>query len=395
MIEFDVKPSKAEKRIASLRNQKIDTTLLDIWPSLWSGSICEPALSTVRLVEPMARQMLKFALTVCAIALAGEALAINPTCPPEELKVYEQSRAIACTLVEISRKITDGNFAMPKIIHHFGKREYLENHARNGTVSKEVWDEFIMGEKTRFKLHENRRGLYGTVSIDSNFFSVEKDNWLMRIHIKDECRGQNEIVAYHGMPKTKRFQDWFKNSQEAQKRFPRIDDFVRECYQDPNGDVPASGYTGNFNGKKQCADFVSFYLNDSKVKIVQDHAINKSFYIRDRNCIETVKALPDQLIESAVQTDLLWVGGCEGKPGGLNRAYLGVILHALADLKTNASDEVLERLNKSFSSVDWTFKWIVDAYKRCREKGKHDQIRAKLKSFDIWRSGAEFTDLCQ
>src|SRR3990167_403073 len=109
------------------------------------------------------------------------------------LREYAKEKAlqVSCNISEITKKLMEGKEeVVPAKIYHFGKREYMLQNAEEGNIPADVWKNIIMGEKERrFELSKLRRGLYGTHVIDSNsFYDPRKYDWLMEIHIKEECR---------------------------------------------------------------------------------------------------------------------------------------------------------------------------------------------------------------
>ncbi len=308
----------------------------------------------------------------------ASAAAFDLDCTLDDKTAEAQIRKLSCELRDLAKHINENQETVPKTIYHFGREEFMRRHAEKKTITQDRWDEFIMGNKTRFDLRENRRGLYGTAGIHTNGFGSEPYNWLIEIRIKDECRKPENVVTFYDLPKSNRFKDWFARLDEGSRKFESVEDFAAKCFANFR---PGEDYQGHFGGV-ECSSFVNDYLVKSNVKVVQDQAIQKSFYIRDRNCIESINGTPKELIEMAAKKDILWMNPClpgqnfggfsysQGTPS-LSR----IVGRALARYEGEVPNAVIGKL-KANLKLSGNPPDHLDAYVRCRDSGRLGEYRA-------------------
>lgn len=313
----------------------------------------------------------------------------NAACPaPDaaaaalETQVSEQITKLNCDIANITAEIRANHEIVPSRIYHYGKKPFLMEDIQARNVPDEPWTKFIMGDVTRFNLGGSRRGLYGTGGIEANSFGGGDYNWLMEIRIKEECRKPERVVTYPGLTSDERFKDWYKKRKGPEDPTSDLtyDQFSTTCYW---GDVPNMNFHG-FNDKK-CEAIIQQFLREAKIGIVQDHIITKSFYIRDKSCIETINGLPDEWIELFAEEDYLWSTKC----GITNQSHLpGLLLQTLAESTKPISDATVAKLKKNVDSLfptdTYNFRPLlssaIDAAVRCRKKNSFDAFNGLVKS---------------
>lgn len=286
--------------------------------------------------------------------------------------IYEQSKKLDCEVRKVAEKIRSGNAIVPKAIYHFGKRKLLDEDIAAGNIPQQAWDEFIMGGKTRYELAENRRGLYGSVGIDQNDFGGGEFDALMEIRIKDSCRSPENVVSMTDLPQSDRFKKWFGLLPAKKKVFNTVSSFENRCFRE--GD-PITDYRGTFGPKQDCADFVSAYLNDSKAKVIQDFAISKSFYIRDRTCIESLRGTPKEIIEIASRNDLLFLAPC-GNSGV--KDFARIIYRSLVEEKVDPAAPVLQKIGANLKLAGQDSQ-MLESYRKCAQTGHLDRFNESIK----------------
>ncbi len=314
--------------------------------------------------------LLTFSMAAALVGSPERAIAFDINCPLER-SLRKQVQGLSCDLRDIAQRINSGKETVPKTIYHFGKEEYLRHHAEKGTITQDRWDDFIMGGKSRYKLAANRRGLYGTAGLDTNHFAKGDHTWLMEIHIKDECRKPENVVTFFGLPDSQRFKSWFEKLPESERAYKAISDFKSMCFIDG---APNDNYRGTFEGDEQCGSFIDKYLVQSNAKVVQDHAIKKSFYLRDRSCIETIKGSPKDVIELAANRRLLWLAPCEkdGSRGVL--AMMDSLNQALISHEGTVPDNVLTKIAGNLRAAGLPPEG-VKAFRRCQKAGTKDKFK--------------------
>lgn len=316
------------------------------------------------------KHLFVFITSILFIYLPNKSFAYNIDCTDNEKTIANQIKKLDCEIRNIAQHINEGKEVIPKTIYHFGQEKYMKENVANRTISKQAWDDFIMGSKTRYALEENRRGFYGTGGIDTNGFGGTPYNWLVEVHIKDECRDPSKVVTFYNLPKSQRFIKWFESLDEKQNPFSSLDEFSNKCFF---GSEPAGSYQGDFGSDKRCAKMVNEYTQKTDVKIVQDHVIKKAFYIRDRSCIETIKGTPKELIEFAAKNEFLWLTPCNGYGGGAGSFSL-IVIDALTKVEKNVPKNVIEKLIQNFKLASKPTSQL-EAYLRCLEKDRVSEFK--------------------
>jgi hypothetical protein len=279
-----------------------------------------------------------------------------------------------CSIQDVFNKIWQGDKVVPKKIYHYGRRDDLEKDISAKTVPQKDWDKYIMGESTTWKLKKSRRGLYGTTGLASNQFYPE-NGWLMQISIKDECRDPSRVISLLGLSENHRFKSWLATKNK---------NFKNCRYQNLNGYNTAD-----------CDDLVDRFLGDSKIAVVLDHEIDKSFYIRDRACIETIHGTPDDLYQIVLQNNGLWADNC----GVFNNDMLpGILMELLVQKAAPISDSEKEILTKNIktSSINEDMKKnmisFIAADQRCDTKKLDTATKVYRQMFHDFKVPAQWFD---
>ncbi len=310
-------------------------------------------------------------------------------CPDEgpprstEPSLAEVERAItglACYVEGIAAELEQEHEVIPSRFYHFGKKKYLLEDIHARTIPPKVWDEFFMGDKTRFKLGASRRGLYGTAGVDGNGFGGGEFNWLMEIRIKKACLKANRFLTLMDLPRNPRFSKWYSDNQK--KIAIPWDQFAGRCYtqSSPKGDI--EGFSDG-----ACDAIVNDFMNQNRIAVVQDHRVSKSFYIRDRACIETILGTPNEWLTLLGIERYLWRARC-----GVLGANLipGLVLQSLAEKTGPLRPEVIPRLRARIREGNFairrlydpeTVRAALDAAERCDRMGRTREFRHALKGW--------------
>lgn len=270
----------------------------------------------------------------------------------------------------MAQHIHQGKDVVPKAIYHFGKKTSMEENIKARSIPKAAWDKFIMGDKTTYPLQPNRRGLYGTAGIDTNHYGSKNDSWMIEVHIKEECRKPQNVVSIENLPKSPRFLQWFETQSNAKKLFATPQDFAKKCFHG-NGE-PHGGFHGKFSDPN-CERLIDFYLENSNVKVIQDHLISKSFYIRDRNCIENILGTPEEIVAIALKREFLWMTLCASKGA---KDFAIIVEQALRESREVYPQATIDSLiqNYKLAGIDAS---TLHAYLRCQKKNKLSEFKSE------------------
>lgn len=292
-----------------------------------------------------------FSLILFLIQVSAFAFEKEENCLGKNL-ISEQVAELSCDVADIAYAIINQDEIVPKNIYHLGKREVLDKDIKARTVPKEDWDKFIMGDSTTFELAPSRRGLYGTSTLDTNTFINEA---MIEIAIKDECRQPTRVATLLNLHEDPRFVKWYKTNKDSMS----IEEFSQVCgmidyqkYDDP-----------------RCEKLVTDFLDSHKIAVIQDHIIKKSFYIRERSCIETIRGTPEEIIDIFATNPELWMHRCN-EMGGWNYAAMNNQQHLFTALNKVKSVEPkkLKQLLENSRLLNELVPQGVEAILRCKEK---------------------------
>lgn len=301
----------------------------------------------------------------------------------------EEILKLSCNVKDIVKSILEEEEGVvPKRIYHYGKKEILNKNIEAKTVPQNDWDKYIMGDATKYALNVSRRGLYGTGGIDTNNFGRGNFNWLMEISIKDECRKPERVISLEGLHDDRRFKNWFKKRKDTPFS---LSDFSKKCVIDI---YDHKGYVD-----KKCEDLVTAFLAEGKFAVVLDHLVKKSFYVRERSCVENIRGTPEDLMEIATETPSLWMFRC-GYQHQYNLSSLVIQTMASIDkpLDTATQAKLKKNLKLGHETALSYLEEAIDAKVRCDSKKSDDFKKAveaegdKLEDFKF--SKVEFDKIC-
>lgn len=287
---------------------------------------------------------------------------------------------VACETAEITKKILAGDAnVVPPALYHFGKRDLLEMNAKENNIPKDAWDNSIMGEvNRRFKIQPIRRGLYGTHEIETNsFYSPGSYDWMMEIRIKPECRKPGKVVSLARLQDDPRFEKWITSTGGLPLTTAG---FRNECNQ-------TTDYM-NVYEKAECREIAERFLKEADIKVIQDHIINRSFYIRDRNCVEGIRAKPADVVRIFAENPSLWIKSCSaydfyGSYYRFTPLLYKVLVHEdLSDVDEDTLDQLLNNtklLNAGDDSGRNLLDSLVRSYVAARREGKASEWQTAMR----------------
>jgi hypothetical protein len=154
------------------------------------------------------------------------------------------------TIGSTEQTFATDSFVVPKIIYHHGKREFLMEDISVNTVPEEAWQTAVVGSGSPWP--PERRGLYGSEQpeIAEAFTKFPSQRpWFMAITLKDECRTKDSVAS---------------------------------SYKDVLA-YPTAEY-----------------------RVVVDTAGPRSWYIRDRNCIEKLTGTAEEMLQMMTSLPDYW-----------------------------------------------------------------------------------------
>lgn len=291
----------------------------------------------------------------------------------------------------------------PKVIYHFGRREFLLEDIELQTIPSTVWKNSIMGSNGRFSLKPFRRGLYGTDQIAyADYYGTrmahESKNlpYFMAITIKDSCRSpENTVGHFYQLDSDPKFLIWFKR----QRFFKTLNDFKTQCLTEKEDDY--GGLVSNLETvssdypENNCEKTIQAFLNERKIKLVLDMAWKHSWAIRDRDCIEKIEGNPVEIMNHVLKN----AGSLSLQPEkdetreGVSYYPKGfgtllTLLQAIEDLQGKSDSlflksnefrllkEKLKRSDLSEAGVVWT---AFEAAERCANQDRFGGGEGQLK----------------
>ncbi len=258
------------------------------------------------------------------------------------------SPELACEQSLIAQGVHDETRVPREKLFHYGKRSILLKNVAEGTIPYSDWNQFIMGNETRFKLKRYRRGLYGTeYAEDADRFGDASYDWLMEIRIKKDCLLSTKTSTLIDLPSSVRFKTWFGKKRGGVS----LEDWSKKCFQDQK--YPKGEYFNEYrnpgeqpdDSESVCEKIAADYFEDLKFAFIQDTAgdLSRSWYIRDRECIETIQGSDSYWSREFSIREELWKNTC--KPGRNHRNNVRIWFTALS----NAGFQIEEL--KRFSSL--------------------------------------------
>lgn len=195
------------------------------------------------------------------------------------------------------------------LLFHAGFRPFLDGDIENNGISESVWQSAIFG-KTNFDLPEYRKGLYGAMNFSGTSLYVTyqllggSEPWVMAIQVKKSCLNETSTFDSDYSVQLKgnggRFSNWYVKHRAKYKsletlclqKFGELMNWKEGApYSVSEHDALTQKET------KECTPVINDFLNEEKIKVAFDVVNDDSWYIRDRDCIESIKGTPDQLLE--------------------------------------------------------------------------------------------------
>lgn len=303
-----------------------------------------------------------------------------------------QSRTIASACTQkISDEILHGTIQVPQYLFHFGRGTVLARDVAERTVPLSDWNDFIVGEKTSWRLPRFRRGLYGTEkALRADAFANPDDPGLLRIEIKPACREPSKVGTTLGLDLDARFRDWIGTGFSV---------FVQKCIS-ARGDLLVRNYSGTnestpSNAMLECEKIVDDFFNAHDIRIVQDEVIDASWYIRDRACIQTIEGTSGEILQWMGEGGFFSADRCSMSVASLStfRIFLSSLL------KEAPNTAQVERLRAEWEKAklispptsEWADKFLA-AYIRCTEKNSRSELLDAVRDFDAELSGIKLYD---
>jgi hypothetical protein len=286
--------------------------------------------------------------------------------------------ASICDEEVVAQKISEGIEMVPKVIYHWGQKKHMLENAKKGTIGRWDWAMYIMGgSSSRYKLGSIRKGLYGTNNIINNKFGGGQYNWINEVHIKDECRKANKVIGLIGLTENPLFIDWFDEESTS------LEEFKTFCFEGKPS-IPKMNIKKFDDVTGYCANKIYDFIKDNDIKIIQDHFVKMSWYIRDRSCIQNIKGSDLDVLQMFSQKEALWKQSCKEKVFRSKKKVeeyvmtytvdiFAMVIDALKSLHEQKQDLALEiegiKEQIQNSNIDYFsrgMKGILETYERCK-----------------------------
>ena len=319
--------------------------------------------------------------------------------------------------VESGRSRTDSRLLPPNVLYHFGRRAHLVEDAKAGTLAREVWDKYIMGDSTTFRSHPFRRGLYGTVH---PAFADTFGDWFIAVHVKNECRTPEAVVIPSQMYLDPRLAGWYAAPQTLP--IATVDQFTTQCFRDASPKEGAQdrlllnvqNVVKEIDGSEgACETVLEQFYRDTDAKIILDeqwmeqefigvNLINRvSWYIRNRDCIQDIEGQERDVVHMFAEVDDLWddqevlrISADEGELVESSKAIqradaVRMLMIGLSEFPESASDDDLWKI-RSDAEEGHSRLWplsdaavslvppLVDAFTRCRRASSIEDFRGEV-----------------
>lgn len=286
-------------------------------------------------------------------------------------------KSLSCEVDDLVDAAVQQIRVVPKKIFHFGKRVYMDQNISARTIPKIAWDKFIMDGPTLWELQPTRRGLYGTSSLDTNQYTNEA---LIEIVIKEECRNPSRVGSLMDLHRDKRFIDWYENTATP----VNFQEFKVVCKL----------YNENYYGydDPRCDGIVGRFLEDYQIGVLIDYAIEKSFYIRDRSCIQTINGTPDEVLNILSGNKQLWEQTCNTWSKFTKNNISQIIFPALESAK-QISVATIAALKEHANMHGFTkIESAISALVRCKREQEANYFK---KYFSPFSEVLDYDQLCR
>jgi hypothetical protein len=229
----------------------------------------------------------------------------------------------------------------PEVLFHAGSRTPLSQDVQAHEISQSVWDQFIMGNQTTWKLPSHRRGLYGgaDLAVVARFatggFGLGKRNWAIAVRLRETCRQDARVDSgVYNLDDHSRFAQWFERT--GLKGSPLAD----HCTGKRTGEAhfswhPGTDYSLDSSSRQRqyselCSPVIERYMNEMNIGVVQDQEWEESWYVRDRSCIERIEGTPDDLFRIIFEGQINIFGHQYDSEDLRPEANLSLLIQALA-----------------------------------------------------------------
>ena len=224
----------------------------------------------------------------------------------------------------------------------------------------------------------------------------------LKITVKDECRNGS---TYSDLNEDPKWIGWVSSNlnQLVKEASFCLNPNAQSCAELIIGTQPiAQGREENI-----CDDWMLKFMKDTKPRMVIDTEWPNSWYLRDRECIETIKALPKDVLEILAESK--WDAKSResthsGTTGGYGMSAISMLFSALADTP-QVDPSLMDRLKSKLANSDirlhyqdpprnWvreTGPALLSAYQRCLSGKKFDEFQKTEKAFVAILSSPDFS----
>lgn len=286
----------------------------------------------------------------------------------------------------------------PAVLYHVGEKSVLEANGKAGTIPEAAWNEFVMGEKTTWGLAPYRRGLYGSDNLDGLEFYANhltgstKKPWLMTIQVKEECRRPETSTSLY---LDDRYGAWVIS--HINEMLPAALSCLHPEYDTCNA-LLVGNIAHTLDENKPCDIWVKRFLEENKIRVVQDTPWLDSWYLRDRTCIQSIRATPQDLLMALAQAKWDQQTRTLTKSNLTNGSgFIRLLVEGLHDLEKASDELAMIQAKAEKSDIDssrgkpepeqklWVKEAVPDligGFRRCEAQGKLPAFRQAAATFD-------------
>jgi len=236
---------------------------------------------------------------------------------------------------------------IPEKIFHYGTFDILMKNVQANTVPESDWNQFVMGERSRYGLKWYRRGLYGSShpAYAAYFADISVGNgkqpWLMEIAITESCRQERpyDVRQFYADSRVVHL-----IATRANTRFHSAEEFRDRCYTyypEFKAYIPKFETITNDRPAGECELFLNESLDMLGAKVMIDSDWSESWYLRDRTCIQSIHGTPNRVLEMSLLPGFWSKNTPDGSPRTSNpmenASLLPILAKALA--AANSVDE--------------------------------------------------------
>ncbi len=250
------------------------------------------------------------------------------------------------------------NKKLPRnILYRYGRKSISLQNVASKTITQSVWDEYIMGENTRYSLKPFRRGLYGTELVESaDRYGTSKYDWLLEIRLHESCLKPVKVTTLHGLNRDYRFIKWFQGKDHGIS----LSAWQQKCFQSQEPNPQEFTFFHSQGIETICEKVVGDYLRENDFALIQDRVsdLTLSWAVRDRACIKSILGSQNYWAKEFAYRKELWENRCVQNRFRNHRNNIRVWFSAMSDSGYSSREldqfaEMIAKVKQPEDVRDW------------------------------------------